>query len=126
MRKLKVIPSMHCDDGCGDCCVPAPATETEFGAVARYVREHGIKPIDQGVTCPLYQNGRCTVYAVRPLACRLFGHVNGMTCTRGYDVAIPEREIARMVRANGSATRCLHELLPNFAVRLAEHRRDHP
>jgi uncharacterized protein len=111
MRKLKTFPPMQCDDGCGECCGVVPCTETEFQRVRRYVVENGIIPTENELTCPLYQNGKCTVYTVRPLACRLFGHVVGMGCPHGYNTNIPERDAARMVRANGEVRRLLHEVI---------------
>jgi Fe-S-cluster containining protein len=109
---------MQCDDGCGECCGLVPATETEFRRIERYIKEHDITPIaTTNGTCPLYQGGKCTVYPVRPLICQLFGHSEHkmMQCFRGYNVNIPEREVQRMITANGKATRVLHELLPGFA-----------
>ena len=108
---------MRCDEGCGDCCGLIPCTETEFKRVERYVKEKGITPIEHtNGTCPLYQDGKCSVYPVRPLICKLFGHSEAelMQCTRGYNVNIPEREVHRMIAANGLATRTLHDLIPGF------------
>jgi Fe-S-cluster containining protein len=118
MRKLKVLPPMRCDEGCGACCGVAPVTETEFRRIERYVKDHGITPIrhdDDDEQCPLYQDGKCTVYPVRPLICRIFGHTERLTCERGYNVDVPQREIDRMVGANGRPTRVLHELVPSLA-----------
>ncbi len=111
------MPSMQCDTGCGDCCGVVPATETEFRAVQRFAEEHGITPAAHtDGTCPFYQNGGCTVYPARPLICRLFGHSVDplMTCTRGYNVNVAEREVVRALRANGKTTHVLHELAPNW------------
>src|SRR5271157_424213 len=123
MRKLKVLPSMQCDDGCGACCGLVPATETEFRRVERYIKEHNITPVEYNDgTCPLYQNGKCTVYPVRPLICQLFGHSEDpmMQCIHGYNVNIPEREVQRMVAGNGMATHTLHDLLPDFVQKAEE------
>jgi Fe-S-cluster containining protein len=120
MRKLKVIPSMHCDEHCGECCGLVPVTETEFRRVERFIKERGIVPIEHADgTCPLYQNGTCTVYPVRPLVCQLYGHSADplMTCPRGYNVNLPDRDVARMLHANGKTTRVLHELLPQWTAK---------
>ncbi len=117
VKKLKVIPSMRCDRGCGECCGVVPATETEFRGIERFIRERGIVPAAHvDGTCPFYQSGGCAVYPVRPLVCRLFGHSVDplMTCTRGYNVNVPEREAVRTLRANGATTHVLHELAPNW------------
>jgi hypothetical protein len=120
MKKLRVIPPMQCDDDCGECCGLVPVTETEFRRVKRFVEERGIVPVEHADgTCPLYQNGKCTVYPVRPLVCQLFGHAPDplMTCPRGYNVNLPERDVVRMLRANGQRAHVLHELLPQWTAR---------
>ena len=117
VKKLKVIPSMRCDAGCGDCCGVVPATETEFRGIQRFIEHHGIVPAASlDGTCPFYQNGGCAIYPVRPLICRLFGHAADplMTCSRGYNVNVPEQEVVLKLRANGRTTHVLHELAPNW------------
>lgn len=128
MKKLKVLPSMHCDTGCGECCGPAPATETELRRVEKYAHDNGITALDQGITCPFFQNGTCAVYKVRPFSCQLFGHSEdeGLTCPRGYNVNIPLRDAMRMKTANGTPTRFLHELIPGFGLAEAEWRKASP
>ena len=117
MKKLKVMPPMRCDTGCGECCGVIPVTETEFRSVQRFIAEHDITPAaSTDGTCPFYQQGSCAVHPVRPIICRLFGHSADplMTCTRGYNVNVPEREVVRALRANGRNTHVLHELAPNW------------
>lgn len=117
VKKLKVIPSMRCDEGCGECCGIVPATEDEFRAIRRFIDLHEIAPAASlDGTCPLYQGGKCTVYPVRPLICRLFGHSADplMTCCRGYNVNVPEQAVVERLRANGRTTHVLHELAPNW------------
>jgi uncharacterized protein len=115
MKKLKVLPPMKCDVGCGDCCGIVPVTVTEFNAIERYIKEKGIIPVaTTDGTCPLYQEGTCSVYPVRPLICKAFGHIEEMPCPRGYNVNVPKREVGRMIAANGKASRLLHELIPGF------------
>ena len=111
---------MQCDEHCGECCGLVPVTETEFRRVERFVKERGIVPIEHADgTCPLYQNGSCTVHSVRPLVCQLFGHSADprMTCPRGYNVNLPERDVGRMIHANGKTTHVLHELLPQWTAK---------
>ncbi len=107
---------MQCDDGCGECCGIVPVTHTEFNRIERYAKENGIVPQkheDYG-TCPMYQNGKCTVYPVRPLICRVFGHAEDLPCPRGYNTNVPQEEVNRMILANGTSTRVIHEILPGF------------
>jgi Fe-S-cluster containining protein len=114
-KKLPVVaaefPPMRCDVGCGDCCGPAPATQAEFDRVVDYIRRHKIVPKDQGITCPLYLDGKCSVYEVRPLACRAFGHVEGMDCSRGYNTNLPVEQVDAKLIVNGETTTVLHEVL---------------
>jgi Fe-S-cluster containining protein len=117
VKKLKVIPSMRCDAGCGECCGVVPATEVEFRRIRQFVDEHGVAPAPSlDGTCPFYQSGACAIYAVRPLICHLFGHSADplMTCPRGYNVNVAEEEVVRRLRANGRTTHVLHELAPNW------------
>jgi len=110
-RKLPLFPSMQCDDGCGACCGPAPITDAELAQLRAYIEKHNVPVVEQGITCPLYQNGRCAVYEVRPLVCRAFGHVEGMECRRGYNKNIPTEQAARLFDEQGPATHITHELL---------------
>lgn len=117
MKKIKTLPAMACEK-CGECCGLVPVTETEWQRVARYAKNHGVTPVDQGVTCPWFQGGACAVYPVRPLPCRLFGHAIGMPCPHGHNVNLSDRDVHRMMRANGKPTRLLHDIIPDFAQRL--------
>lgn len=114
-KRLPVVasefPPMRCDDGCGDCCGPAPATKAELDRVVAYVRAHNITPKDQGITCPLYLGGKCSVYEVRPLICRAFGHVDGLDCGRGYNTNVNSEVLDSKLRASGAGDHLIHEVL---------------
>ncbi len=114
--KLQMLPSMQCDEGCGECCGIVPVTETEFRRIERYAKENGIMPVEQEEwgTCPMYQDGKCSVYPVRPLICRVFGHAEDLPCPRGYNTNVPQEEVNRMILANGQSSRIIHEMLPGF------------
>lgn len=106
------LPIMQCDPGCGECCGPALCTEQEYQQVVGYARNRGIEPLRQGMTCPFYQGGTCSVYEARPFVCRLFGHSEKLTCCRGYNVNIParrEQQLRRDYEKRGPTTRFLHE-----------------
>lgn len=111
MKKLKLLPGMRCDTGCGDCCGFAPCTEQEYRKVLWVAKCQGVTPKLQGQVCPYYQGDRCQVYEARPLACRLFGHQRAMRCSRGYNTNVSDEQGQRMVLANGKPTRLLHEAL---------------
>lgn len=90
---LPQLPSMRCDQGCGGCCGVVMVSPLEFVRITRSITARGLKPVKQGVQCPLYINGTCSIYEARPIPCRMFGHmptsdpshgrIHG--CTRGYD-----------------------------------------
>jgi Fe-S-cluster containining protein len=120
VKKLKVIPSMQCDEHCGECCGLVPVTETEFRRVERFIDENGIEAVHYpDGTCPFFQKGTCAIYPVRPLVCQLYGHSADplMTCPRGYNVNLPERQVVRMITANGKTTHVLHELVPEWKAK---------
>jgi Fe-S-cluster containining protein len=107
---------MRCDTGCGECCGVVPTTKAEFSRIRAYIGQKGIVPLDQGVTCPFYQEGSCKVYKVRPIICQLYGHMKEprMTCPRGYNTNIPLHVGERILAQNGEPTHLLHEFLPGF------------
>jgi len=116
MKKLKLLPQMKCDTGCGECCGVAPANEQEYRRALAVARSKKLVLKRQGPTCPFYQEGTCQIYDARPFACRLFGHVRGMRCPRGYNTNIQDHEAARMVIQNGVPTRVLHEVLVELGL----------
>ncbi|MCK9388942.1 MAG: YkgJ family cysteine cluster protein [Sulfuritalea sp.] len=84
----KIAPLTPCGNGCSHCCKqPVVISSWEAARIAKFT---GRKPVDPvgiipeqdnverlrqryaGVPCPMLRNDRCTIYAVRPLAC--IGH----------------------------------------------------
>ncbi|OIQ82991.1 flagellin N-methylase [mine drainage metagenome] len=74
-----------CAKGCGHCChvsVPIADFEAQYIADNIGVRpvalqqsiRHGLDEFSERTPCPFLQQGACSIYAVRPLTCRL--HVN--------------------------------------------------
>lgn len=96
---LQQVPSFKCKDGCADCCGPIEMSRLEFyrciKASGRSVdevnrqREKNLAMRD--LRCPLLdrKTNRCSVYAVRPAICRVFGTVKELACPHGYQ---PEAE----------------------------------
>lgn len=112
MKKLKVLPAIDCVKGCSECCNVVPCTETEYQRIARFVAAHDVELRREDLRCPLLRvDGRCAVYELRPISCRVFGHVSWRPCPRGRNVDVDDRDIARMVRSIGLPTRILHELV---------------
>lgn len=87
------LPKLDCQGKCQACCGPIGLTPVEHDRMA----ERGqplpmLKELpDQTLfstplTCPqLAGNGRCTVYSVRPMVCRLWGIVESMKCPHGCE-----------------------------------------
>jgi hypothetical protein len=77
------IPPMPCKAGCGKCCGPVMATELEAQRVEAAIV--GLPRSSDALDCPAMdpQTKACRAYAVRPMLCRLYGHVPNMTCPEG-------------------------------------------
>lgn len=79
-----------------------PVDDNEAARIKAYVGEHGIRPRHHiGARCPLYIDGTCAVYAVRPRICAAFGHSHKMECPRGYNENVPESELVRWIVTRG-------------------------
>lgn len=79
------LPEPKCPPGCSDCCGPVVCAPAEYDEVLQYAFDTQVKPIDNGKTiCPWVKDNRCQVYPVRPICCRICGHVRMMTeCEHG-------------------------------------------
>jgi len=86
-----LIPEMTCTEDCFECCknfgVPS-RTETEDQRLKEFMTEHRMQPgVARGNTCPYLdedlKGGGCTIYAVRPLICRLYGTSPNYRCKMG-------------------------------------------
>lgn len=112
--KLPQLPSMQCDDGCGLCCGVIVLRREEFRRIEALVKVRGITPRRQGTRCPLYIDGKCSIYEGRPDVCKLYGHVERLNCPRGYNVNITrEEEIIwqKHMKDAGHGMRFMHELV---------------
>lgn len=76
------VPKVACRGKCAQSCGPIDITRKEHLAICK-IREI-TKPTN--LDCPLLESGRCTVYDVRPLICRLWGVAEGMLCPYGCEV----------------------------------------
>lgn len=102
------IPDAGCKGLCTASCGSNVATEAERARVA----ERGVLlPLighygDAG--CPALVDGRCSVYEVRPLICRLFASAEGLECPYGCVPAsgvIPRSDAQRMIGRAGVISR---------------------
>lgn len=115
------LPIMQCDPNCGECCGIVLCTQQEFDRVVAYAERHSIEPIRQGSTCPFYQGGKCAVYEVRPFPCKMFGHVPGMNCPRGYNSNITKAMEDRLLEAYPEPRVFLHEAIPGYSINDLKH-----
>jgi uncharacterized protein len=75
------VPTVNCRGKCQECCGPIIPGDAE---VARIIARHGSAPnFLPNLRCDKLLWGRCTIYADRPLICRLWGAVKKMRCPFG-------------------------------------------
>ncbi|UOG93494.1 MAG: YkgJ family cysteine cluster protein [Candidatus Thiothrix sulfatifontis] len=76
------IPAFACEPGCHDCCGPVTASSEEIAELpVKSEAEHAEALADW--RCPYLGEQGCTVYAERPLICRVFGTTLRLACPRG-------------------------------------------
>lgn len=81
-----LVPELKCKGKCAGSCGPIGFMEAE---VENMKAKHGAVPGHlPDLTCSMLSGGRCTIYAERPLICRLWGNVRAMQCPFG---CVPER-----------------------------------
>lgn len=74
----KRVPRIECQGLCQDCCGPLGMSYLEW---MRIKRASPLRLAEaKQVACPLLKRGKCTVYALRPLVCRLWGTAENMPC----------------------------------------------
>lgn len=90
------LPKLACQGRCQECCGPIGMSPVEHqrmaergrpipGVIAKGQPDYVFSP---HLRCPqLAGNGRCTVYAIRPMLCRIWGMVESMRCPFG---CVPE------------------------------------
>jgi uncharacterized protein len=82
------LPKLDCKRQCFESCGPIMFAPAEWERMSEHV---GFEPaaLPGCVSCPLLSAaGACTVYAIRPIICRLFGLVKRLACPFGCQ---PER-----------------------------------
>lgn len=95
----KKLPKLNCKGKCVASCSLIKIGDLERKRIEKVVgKDHFIKdsdmldfvqnnPPDTWI-CALLKEGKCTVYNIRPLICRLFGLVEKMRCPFG---CVPDR-----------------------------------
>ena len=82
MRLREQVPSFECVAGCHDCCGPVTTSSEEMSRLPVKNDAEHTEALDDFKCVHLGTNG-CTVYAERPLICRLFGTTPNMPCPNG-------------------------------------------
>jgi Fe-S-cluster containining protein len=83
----KTLPGVQCRGFCKDSCGPIAASRAEVERIEKVADKR--LAVGEDLTCSMLDaDGRCVVYAVRPMICRLFGTVEKLKCPHG---CVPER-----------------------------------
>lgn len=92
-RLRERIPTFECVPGCHDCCGPVTTSSEEMSRLPVKTDAEHAAALEQFNCVHLGPNG-CTVYAERPLICRLFGTTPRLPCPNG---CAPEQMIEPQV-----------------------------
>lgn len=104
----KTIPSGKCSH-CNNCCSEdVNANYIEFLNIYDYLKKNELYKeykesilkyyftrLYQNSHCPFLQNGKCGIYPVRPLSCRIFGHLSKSEYEKNYDEVLKQNKDAR-------------------------------
>jgi Fe-S-cluster containining protein len=83
------VPSIDCKGECSNSCGPIGCSSIETELIEeRAGREF---TSDEEGTCVMLKLGRCSVYSIRPVICRLWGVIESMPCPHG---CTPERVLS--------------------------------
>lgn len=92
-----LIPEIDCKQGCHACCGPINWSPVEDIVIKEFMKNNNIKDIHWSVEqyvandllCPYLEDGKCIIYPVRPIICRLQGHVSKLPCPhiKGFDLS---------------------------------------
>jgi len=81
-RAYAMVPVIECRGLCVDSCGPVIPSTAEAERIAR--RHHTEVDFNRTTySCTLLKDGQCSIYADRPLLCRLWGVVPKMPCVFG-------------------------------------------
>ncbi|QLG88919.1 YkgJ family cysteine cluster protein [Chitinibacter bivalviorum] len=76
------IPSFACVEGCHDCCGPVLTSSEEISRLPSKTKAERAAALAEYL-CPHLGAKGCTVYAERPIICRLFGTTPRLPCPHG-------------------------------------------
>ena len=115
-EKIKKKPGLHfdCKAGCSYCCtLRVAATPPEVFLIARHLKQwpaekqnelaeklkhhaeaaRRVNLEDHFLPCPMLADGRCTIYAVRPVMCRKYLSLDVEECKKPDACATEDREM---------------------------------
>jgi Fe-S-cluster containining protein len=84
------LPAIGCQRLCQEACGPVLMGRVEWERIVKRLKHEPRGGPD--LVCPMLRDGLCSVYAIRPMICRLWGIVEGMECPWG---CVPERLLTR-------------------------------
>ena len=79
------LPAIDCKQQCAESCGPIDMSRIEWERIGKKLKGY---PMATSLTCPMLKQGLCSVYAIRPMICRLWAVVETMRCPWG---CVPER-----------------------------------
>lgn len=88
------LPTMKCKGLCQSFCGPIKMSrleekriEKESGISMEMNMEKLVETVMTAATCPQldHSTGRCSIYAIRPLICRVFGMIKRLKCPHGCE-----------------------------------------
>jgi uncharacterized protein len=93
------VPDARCKGLCHQACGPIAMSPAEQCAIAA---KHGTAPeaVVGTLTCTKLSGTRCSIYADRPLICRLYGTTRQLRCQHGCGPAggfMPERDAKKLL-----------------------------
>lgn len=82
---INTIPKHSKCKNCGECCGPVPINEIEGKAIREFLNKNKPKYNKEYnfLLCKFRIDGKCSIYPVRPVLCRLMGVTRGMSCING-------------------------------------------
>ena len=103
------LPTLECKRLCQECCGPVFASEREIKRTGTTP-----EPLGKAMECPLLKDGQCSIYAKRPMLCRLWGLVKKMRCPHGCEPSrwLTDQEAKHYLRLIGTTG----EMVPLFKV----------
>jgi Fe-S-cluster containining protein len=93
------LPRLECQGKCQGSCGPIAMSRAEW---TRIIERLGYAPKgNPSLVCPMLckASGKCSVYDIRPLICRLWGMVKAMPCPWGCNPSrwVSDKEAAAML-----------------------------